>query len=890
MMIPKKFEFLRENTKISCIYLNPDNKICDCNKATEELLGYTREELIHMNFSHLFISTKQVGYRIQNLSDQSEKSISINCEEIQIKKKNGYMNWIRLTSSPVINKSGDLVANHLILVDIDDIKKKEQEQLELKLNLQKEVSSLKKQYKTKVQELDDWEDKYRIIIENVDDLIVVLDKNLDLLYINQRTTYTREEIIGMNANYFTHPEDHDAFFQMVENMKKKGESRGEIRVVDKNGNFDWMEVKARRMLTDDENSNIFMVLRDINQRKRSEEKLRESEEKFRIIADQSLVGILIITEAQQIVYVNEASAHILGYSAEEIKKIGIVSLIYNDTLVKEKIKHSFTSKPSYKLREFHFQIQDRFGQIKWLEMHANKIKIKGTSALLVMFVDKTESENAKLQLWESEQKYLSILNNLTDYIYVVNKNNVVTFFNDSLRNEMQSFLDKEITEENFFALLSKFPTSNIFPDIENVFHTGKVALSHYDVMVKNQPFIAEVRRIPMKTGNEVESVITVVKNFTNEKVAEKRVEESERTMSFILENVQDAIVAVSEENEIIYKNKKAIELSKRIGPDASSRYEEFLKRKSTHPLSPSFNESGKEQNGTRRYEVKALDKDNKEIYLEIHSTPGFISNGKKTIIEVVRDVTPQKQIELMIKQENKKLKELDELRNELIIRTSHELKTPLISISNASSILLQKYHYKFDDTVKELLEIINNGGNSLEELINGFIQIAQLENGAPKLQKSNVCFKDIVDSVLSKVKVFAKKRRVLIYHEKTDCKISLDKTGIEQVISHLLINGIKNTPPGGKISIQYNQNETNDLFEIIITDTGVGFTKEEKKRVFTKFGKLERYGVGLDIDTEGSGIGLYVCKKLIENHGGEIWVESPGRNMGSIFQVTIPLV
>jgi len=77
---------------------------------------------------------------------------------------------------------------------------------------------------------------------------------------------------------------------------------------------------------------------------------------------------------------------------------------------------------------------------------------------------------------------------------------------------------------------------------------------------------------------------------------------------------------------------------------------------------------------------------------------------------------------------------------------------------------------------------------------------------------------------------------------------------------------------------------------ISVRDSGIGITGEEKERMFTQFGKIEHYGQGLDIISDGSGLGLYISKKVIELHGGEIWLESEGRNKGSTFFFTLPII
>jgi len=104
---------------------------------------------------------------------------------------------------------------------------------------------------------------------------------------------------------------------------------------------------------------------------------------------------------------------------------------------------------------------------------------------------------------------------------------------------------------------------------------------------------------------------------------------------------------------------------------------------------------------------------------------------------------------------------------------------------------------------------------------------------------------------------------------------------------NLISNAIKNTPPKGTLSI--NLKEHDSFVNLKIRDTGVGFTEEEKEKVFKKFGKIERYGKGMDIITEGSGLGLFISKEIVKLHNGKIWLESDGRNKGSTFIVRVPL-
>ena len=126
----------------------------------------------------------------------------------------------------------------------------------------------------------------------------------------------------------------------------------------------------------------------------------------------------------------------------------------------------------------------------------------------------------------------------------------------------------------------------------------------------------------------------------------------------------------------------------------------------------------------------------------------------------------------------------------------------------------------------------------------------------------------------------------ILFDPNKKLEAKFDKERIYEVISNLLLNAVKYTPPGGIISIETRV--INDSYIVSVKDNGIGFTEEEKNQVFKQFGKIERYGQGWDVAIEGTGLGLYITKKLVELHGGKIWLESEGRNKGSTFSFSIP--
>ena len=236
----------------------------------------------------------------------------------------------------------------------------------------------------------------------------------------------------------------------------------------------------------------------------------------------------------------------------------------------------------------------------------------------------------------------------------------------------------------------------------------------------------------------------------------------------------------------------------------------------------------------------------------------------------------------------KKLKALDQIRSELIRRTSHEFKTPLNSIFSTSQYLLTNYKDQINGDLLKLIEIINRGGLRLTNLTKNLLDSFNLETNKLELEMQKGDIIRLIKECTSDFIIPIRNREIFLKQDlKGEIYIDMDRNRVAQVILNLISNAIKNTPPKGLIYISVQPE--NNYVDIIIKDSGIGLTKEEKGKLFKKFGKIERENIRMNIITEGSGLGLYLSKKIIELHNGKILVESEGRSKGSTFIVRIPI-
>ncbi len=250
------------------------------------------------------------------------------------------------------------------------------------------------------------------------------------------------------------------------------------------------------------------------------------------------------------------------------------------------------------------------------------------------------------------------------------------------------------------------------------------------------------------------------------------------------------------------------------------------------------------------------------------------------------DITEKKEAENLIKDELNKLNQLDQIKNDLIRRISHEIKTPLISIYSTSNLILNVYKEELSSKTLNFITMINEGGERLKELVDNMLDVYNIESNNIKLNFKTHNLVDILEMSIRTVQSqIVKRQHKVEINLPQEVYMDVDYDRIKQVFLNLLINALKYTPPGGKIFVQLQ--EDNSHIDITIKDIGVGFTEQEKEKIFKKFGKIERYGKGMNVDTEGAGFGLYIAKKLTQQHNGELILKSEGRNKGSMFIVRL---
>ncbi|MCW1929798.1 MAG: GAF domain-containing sensor histidine kinase [Candidatus Kerfeldbacteria bacterium] len=238
-----------------------------------------------------------------------------------------------------------------------------------------------------------------------------------------------------------------------------------------------------------------------------------------------------------------------------------------------------------------------------------------------------------------------------------------------------------------------------------------------------------------------------------------------------------------------------------------------------------------------------------------------------------------------LKVANEKLKELDVAKSEFMSIASHQLRTPLTGIMGYLSMIVSGDYGEPKPEQKPVLKDILEATKRLIRMVNIFLNATRIEAGRFILNYSKVPFHESIEAVYKELKPTADLKKVqLTYEPSVLPEVDVDPDKIKDVILNLIDNAIKYSPEG---AVKVWASATPKTVHVFVKDTGVGIPKDEAPNLFNKFTR----GSGIArVEPNGSGLGLFIAKKIVEEHGGRIWAESEGEGKGSTFQFEIPIV
>jgi PAS domain S-box-containing protein len=254
------------------------------------------------------------------------------------------------------------------------------------------------------------------------------------------------------------------------------------------------------------------------------------------------------------------------------------------------------------------------------------------------------------------------------------------------------------------------------------------------------------------------------------------------------------------------------------------------------------------------------------------------SIAMKDISEMIRHREKIQEHELQIQIAMNELKKANVARDQFLAMITHELKTPLVPIKGYTDLLLSCKFGPLNELQRPRLETIKSCSDTMLKLISDLLDVQKLELGKLRLNKGDYNLSEVITSAIEKIKPTAERSGIVITTDlESDLVFLCDKTRIQQVIINLLYNSLDFCQKQiGKIELKMFADK--EGIKIIVKDNGIGIPKEKQEKLFTKFYQADTSPTR---EHGGSGLGLSICKGIIDNHGGKIWAHSNGLGKGT---------
>jgi len=386
----------------------------------------------------------------------------------------------------------------------------------------------------------------------------------------------------------------------------------------------------------------------------------------------------------------------------------------------------------------------------------------------------------------------------------------------------------------------------------------------------------DVRRLRERFDEEVsrrvqKEVGAIQKEF-------KRTLDEKERVDTIIRNMAEGLVVVDNEGKIQLMNPAAekllgISLEEGKGvPITQLSKAEHLLALARGPL------TDQAEHVTKEIELKSVQDDTRRI---LQASSAVIENEQgRTVgmVSVLSDITRQKEIE--------------EMKSAFVAHVSHELRTPLFAIEQSLALLLDKEAVSLNPQEEQFLSIAHRNIIRLARLVDDLLDVAKIEARQMRLRKISFKICDLVHHVAETVRGWAGTNQLTIEEKypESDLEIEADPDRLTQVVTNLLGNAIKFTPPGGKITVEVDTHHSEPeiseepCIAVSVQDTGIGIAREDQKRIFEKF---EQVSLARPKGISSTGLGLTIAKEIVELHGGKIWLRS-GEGEGSRFTFVIP--
>jgi len=782
----ERFRGIVERSFDAIVMIDLEGRITYVSPAVERITGYRPEEMNGRDFQN-FVSESDIPKAVQAFTGVAGGG-SIEGLQMEALRKNGSLVHVEANASPIL-RGGELVGMQVIYRDITERKLAEEE-----------VVRLSNAVKTATD---------AIIISDCDGKIVdVNEATLRIYGVNDK-----RQFIGKSSLDFVAPEDRERALTVMQQAAERGYiQESEYHVVNKDGSR--LTVAASRSLVkdaDDKPIGFVAIMRDITARKQMEETLRESERRYRLLAE-NVTDVITGTDMKtlQPTYMSPSVTPLLGYSVEEALARTLEQSLTPASC--EVAMEAFAKEMALELEGRRDDLRPRTRELEFYRKDGSTVWVEVKVSFL------RDSDGRPVEI-------VSVLRDITQRKRteeeLIRRNRELAALNAIATTVSQSLELNEILSNALNKVLEIMGVHAAFIFLIDTEQDELVLQVHHGLSPR---FVKGVTRMKMGEGLAGEIAqsgrFISVEDISNEpRVSRKEVVKAEGLGAFagVALNAKDKIVGV-----LCVMSKE---------------------RKRILPL-----------------DMQLLETIGNQLGIAIENA------------QLMRDMV-----------EIETLRKLDRLKSQLLSTVSHELRTPLATIKGYATMLLDYDQRLAGDEKREYLGSVDRATDRLTELIDHLLDMSRLESGQMRIERARTDVTTLIRDALGDIQLRSPGHRVTVKTKGKLPTLNVDRRRVRQVLDNLLDNAIKYSDEGTKVAVTA-QVRAGELL-VGVADEGIGIPEVDLERVFDRMYRIEHR---LMPETRGAGLGLAICKGLVEVQGGKIWVESEV-GKGSTFYFTVPL-
>jgi len=617
-------------------------------------------------------------------------------------------------------------------------------------------------------------------------------------------------------------------------------------------------------------------------RKHVEKELRESEHKYRKLLDLSPDPVVIIQDDHHQL-VSSAFHRVFGYTKRDIDNgLGVLEPLHEDykETVQKQIEDRYAGKEVP--RSLRVDMISKDGKIIPCESSSTLIQYNGRPAVLVIIRDITERKHAEDALRESEERFKTLVTNIPGVTYrcACDSDWTMEYISDEVENlcghPASEFLQNRV--RSYASIIHpedvEMVEDSVYGGVKNKSpYTIDYRIVHADGRVRH---VYERGQGVFDEHGEVAWLDGAIFDITERKRAEEALRESEEKYRLLMENVGAAVISFDKKFNIVMANNRTCE---DLGIDfetlqGMSLYDLFSDSEAEHYVQRFLNiaKDGKQSVFEDLVEIRG---DKRWMESRIESVKDSEGNHIG-YLDIASDITERKRAEAELEERTKQVEAANKELKDFAYIVSHDLKAPLRAVSNLVRWIEKDYKDAVDEDGKELINLLLGRVKRMNNLIDGVLQYSRI--GRIREKEKVVDLNAVAEEAIN---LIGTPDNIQITIEDRLPSVRGGKTRLGQVFQNLLDNAIKfMDKPGGEVKIGCADEGTH--WRLSVADNGPGIDEGYHEKIFQVFQTLTPRD-----ELESTGIGLTLVKKVIENAGGRIWVESTA-GKGSTFFFTLP--